>query len=373
MWWNCHYLFNEREYSASWISTDYNFWIVMLVLLLYLIIQSVRVSYAFRVNILFFLLFFILQVSNWLTFYFMYEIVFVFIIFVIIALGYRYERLAALYLIICYSFFFSRPCLIVLVLIDQVFLIKNWLCYSSWLLWFLILSFRVKFPIFGFHYWLPVAHVEASTLGSILLAGILLKLGGIGVYYLVIMWAVIIKFHWLVIRILLVILLILNISDLKIIIAYSSIAHMSFVFYVIIIGRCRGKKGALIIIFYHGFISPLMFWVVGMFAWWKTRSLLVIKFIKISYLLILFIFILCLINIRFPPFRGFLREVLILKAVYVFKNVVWLAGMAVLFSCYYNIYLLWAFIGVQGWLYKVYFSQLDVFLFFLLAIFMNFY
>jgi NADH:ubiquinone oxidoreductase subunit 4 (subunit M) len=56
-------------------------------------------------------------------------------------------------------------------------------------------AFIVKFPIFGFHYWLPVAHVEASTIGSMLLAGILLKIGCIGVFYVVYYLNCIIKLH----------------------------------------------------------------------------------------------------------------------------------------------------------------------------------
>jgi NADH:ubiquinone oxidoreductase subunit 4 (subunit M) len=60
--------------------------------------------------------------------------------------------------------------------------------------------------------------------------------------------------------------MILRLRDLKIIIAYSSVAHMSMVFYIIIIGSMIGKKGAIYIIFYHGFISPLIFWVVGILA-----------------------------------------------------------------------------------------------------------
>jgi NADH:ubiquinone oxidoreductase subunit 4 (subunit M) len=55
------------------------------------------------------------------------------------------------------------------------------------------------------------------------------------------------------------ILIILRLRDLKIIIAYSSVAHMRIVFYVIIIGSIVGKKGVVFIIFYHGFISPLIF------------------------------------------------------------------------------------------------------------------
>ena len=132
--------------------------------------------------------------------------------------------------------------------------------------YFFVGSFIVKFPIFGFHYWLPVAHVEASTIGSIVLAGVLLKLGTVGLVYVVIYINFIIKFHWLALGLVLLILIILNLRDLKMIIAYSSVAHIRIVFYVLILGRNIGKKGAVYIIFYHGFISPLIFWVVGILA-----------------------------------------------------------------------------------------------------------
>jgi len=56
-------------------------------------------------------------------------------------------------------------------------------------------SFMVKFPIFGVHYWLPVAHVEASTVGSMLLAGILLKLGSVGLFYVINYIKFIVKLH----------------------------------------------------------------------------------------------------------------------------------------------------------------------------------
>ena len=109
-------------------------------------------------------------------------------------------------------------------------------------------------------------------------------------------------------------LIILSLRDLKMIIAYSSVAHMRLVFYVIILGTRVGKKGAIYIIFYHGFISPLMFWVVGILAWWKTRSLMVIKIISFSYVFLLCLFVLIILNMGFPPFIGFLREILMLKA-----------------------------------------------------------
>jgi len=110
------------------------------------------------------------------------------------------------------------------------------LAYSLIINLFFVGSFIVKFPIFGVHYWLPVAHVEASTVGSILLAGILLKLGSVGLIYLIIYLGFIIKFHWLSLGVILRIIIILSLRDLKIIIAYSSVAHISIVFYVIILG-----------------------------------------------------------------------------------------------------------------------------------------
>jgi len=225
---------------------DINFWIVMLVLILYLIILIVEFSYKIRLNILFIVLFYLIIVSDLLVFFLLYEIVFILIIFVIILLGYRYERLIAAFLIIFYSFLFSSPTLIIILLFDHSFLIKEWIKYVNILLYFLVGSFMVKFPIFGFHYWLPVAHVEASTIGSILLAGILLKLGSIGLLYVIMYINFIVKFHWLALRVVLLMLIILNLTDLKIIIAYSSVAHMRIVFYVIMLGSIIGKKVLLL-------------------------------------------------------------------------------------------------------------------------------
>jgi len=186
--------------------------------------------------------------------------------FVIVLLGYSLERLIAAYIIMFYSFLFSRPTLMILLVFDYSFLMKQWLFYRFVINYFLVGSFMVKFPIFGFHYWLPVAHVEASTIGSIVLAGVLLKLGRVGLMYRVLYINFMLKFHWLVLGVVMLILIILSLRDLKIIIAYSSVAHIRIVFYVIILGRVVGKKGAIYIIFYHGFISPLMFWVVGSLA-----------------------------------------------------------------------------------------------------------
>lgn len=338
-----------------------------------MIVLNLKFSYGLSLAYIFILLVFMLWSSNFWVFYFSYEIIFILIIFSILILGYSYERLFALYIIIVYSFIFSSPCLAIFFLIDNVFLIKNWLSYDILFIFFILFSFMVKFPIFGFHYWLPIAHVEASTLGRILLAGILLKIGGIGIYYLVNYLAMIVKFHWLLWGISLIILLILNLRDLKSIIAYSSIAHITLVFYVLNLGGWMAKKGVLIIIFYHGFISPLMFWIVGALRWWKTRSLLVLKYISFSYFFILIVFFIVLINIGFPPFIGFVTEILIFKSIVNLHYYLIIALLTVLFRCYYNIYYFWSFTISQGWVVKFRVRYLDVYLFIFFVIFLNFY
>lgn len=365
-------LWLDEEFFLISKLLDLNFWIVFLVFILYLIMLIVDFFYKFRLNLLLISLVTLLYSSNLLTFFFFYEMIFILIIFVILLLGYRYERLIASYLIIFYSFIFSRPVIILLLIIDKIFLIKNWLFFSYILVMFIIGSFMVKFPIFGFHYWLPVAHVEASTIGSMLLAGILLKIGCLGLFYVVYYIKFMVKFHWLSVRVILIILIILILSDLKIIIAYSSVAHIRMVFYVIMIGNVVGKQGALIIIFYHGYVSPIIFWLVGSLAWWKTRSLMVVKFLSFSFLFILIIFLLCILNIGFPPFIGFLREILILKSLIQFKFIVYVFIVSILFSAYYNLYFFWSFNRVIGYIFKINLFNLDVFIFILLSLFLNF-
>ena len=366
-------LFIDEEYSWVFKNRDMNFLIGVLVVILYLMVLMVNLNYKFRLNLMFIILLYLIAVRDLVVFFYLYEMIFILIMFSIILLGYSYERLLASFLIMFYSFLFSRPILMIVLLFDHRFLIKNWLRYSLIINYFLVGSFMVKFPIFGFHYWLPVAHVEASTVGSIILAGLLLKSGSVGLIYVVIYINFIVKLHWLALGVVLVMLMILRLRDLKMMIAYSSVAHITIMFYVIMWGTMVGKKGAVYIMFYHGFISPLIFWVVGILAWWKTRSLIVIKLISFSYLFLLCLFMLVILNIGFPPFLGFLREVLMLKALITNSLILWVLVFRVLLRCYYNIYLFWCFNGFMGIVFKLNFFRIDLFIFLGLAIFLNLY
>lgn len=104
-----------------------------------------------------------------------------------------------------------------------------------------------------------MAHVEASTTGSIILAGVLLKIGGLGVLYLTKYNKLRFKWSWLILGIVALIFIILEINDLKMIIAYSPTAHMTVVFVTFMFGSFIRLKGGFITTFYHGVTSPLIF------------------------------------------------------------------------------------------------------------------
>ena len=108
----------------------------------------------------------------------------------------------------------------------------------------LVIAFLVKFPVYYFHLWLPKAHVEAPVAGSIILAGVLLKLGGYGLF---LVSGVLLKnsliFFMLCTRLMgsgLLAVLILRCSDLKVIIAYSSVVHIRMVIVVLMGNRYLG-------------------------------------------------------------------------------------------------------------------------------------
>ncbi len=141
---------------------------------------------------------------------------------------------------------------------------------QKWLFWAFFIAFAVKVPIFPFHTWLPDAHVEAPTPGSVILAGILLKMGTYGFLRFSLplfpeaykLYAPVI-FCLGVIAIIYTALVALVQEDVKKIIAYSSVSHMGFVMIGLFSLNVQGIEGAIFQMLNHGLVSAALFFVVG--------------------------------------------------------------------------------------------------------------
>ena len=134
----------------------------------------------------------------------------------------------------------------------------------------LLFGFIVKFPLVPFHTWLPDAHVEAPTAGSVILAGVLLKMGAYGLLRIALPLAPQAAVDYIPLMLVLGVVSILYGSticlaqrDLKKLVAYSSISHMGMVMLGIAAFNVIGIQGALFMMFAHGLISPAMFMMAG--------------------------------------------------------------------------------------------------------------
>ena len=329
--------------------------IILSLVILFLIIlcKSIGKIYEllFILSIIFNMFFF--RVGKIILFYVFFELRIIPILVIIIKWGLNPERLKAGMYIIIYTLIGSIPLILgivfyiesiinfniffflgALTIPDASYIMVDWLdfcreifsfnwwyvmCLVQWTVFLLIVSFFIKLPLFGVHLWLPKAHVEAPTEGSMILASILLKLGIYGlirIRYLIDnikdFWSVLIC-CWGIWGILLIRLITFRQIDLKIIIAYSSVFHMLILVFVYSTTGCLRLISLIFLSIGHGFCSSVLFWKVGKFySKSSTRNLK----IKIGYIwqypIFIFIWLICLVlNCNFPPIIKFFSELLV--------------------------------------------------------------
>ena len=246
------------------------------------------------------------------------------IFFLILGWGYQRERLIASKALFFYTFSSSMPLLLLILrvrkeganFIHQIEDIRVSLGVTQLATVFFRGAFLVKLPIFFVHIWLPKAHVEAPVIGSIFLAAILLKIGGFGVlkvYALLseprIVLRLILRFSaW---RFIVISLRCFQSSDIKVLIAFSSVRHIAVILVLLVAGRESGVNGALMIILGHGISSSMMFYLSYLvYLGSSTRSLILNKSVKLKGGLINFIWCLaCLGILGGPPTSNLWFEV----------------------------------------------------------------
>lgn len=280
--------------------------------------------------------------------------------FLIIGIWGGKNRVYAAFKFFLYTLFGSVLFLIAIVYIynktgtADILLLKNLLPKfdletQKWLWLALFVSFAVKIPMFPFHTWLPDAHVQAPTAGSVILAGILIKLGAYGFLRFSVPFFPLASHYFAqsvfilsVIAIIYASIVALMQEDMKKMIAYSSVAHMGFITMGIFAFNMQGLEGAIVQMISHGLVSSALFLCVGVvYDRMHTREIADYGGLvnKMPYYAV-FVMIFTMAAVGLPGTSGFVGEFLSIIGVFqVNKIIAVLASFGVVLGATYMLWL----------------------------------
>nr|ALR69360.1 NADH dehydrogenase subunit 4 [Bemisia tabaci] len=248
---------------------------------------------------------------NLMMFYLMFEMSMIIVLSIIMTWGYQPERVEAALLMIMMTVLTSLPFIISMMNNSTNLNLWNiqYMKINSWEYMSLMLVFMMKMPTMFLHMWLPKVHVESPVQGSMILASVLLKLGSYGLIRVTSINSDLnSKLEWMIMSFsvwtsLIMAMICFTQTDLKTMIAYSSVIHMTIVFAAITLNKSKAMMGSMYIMIGHGMCSAGLFYMANvMYKISKSRSIIINKGIfSMAPTATMMWFFLCMGNSPMPP------------------------------------------------------------------------
>ncbi|MEG8099330.1 NADH-quinone oxidoreductase subunit M [Candidatus Liberibacter brunswickensis] len=326
---------------SSWKSIQNNFKEYMIA---FLVLESMTIGAFLSLDMLLFYIFFEASLIP---------------LFIIIGVWGGSDRVYAAYKFFLYTFFGSVFMLFAIIFmcwdkqtssIISLYASSKFPIYTQYWMWVAFFcSFAIKIPMFPFHTWLPSAHVQAPTACSVFLAGIMLKMGGYGcirfllpLFPLASQYFAPIIFCLSLIAIIYASLISMVQTDIKKLIAYSSIAHMGYVTIGIFSGIKSGVEGAIFQMLSHGLVSSALFFCIGIiYERLHTRDIFAYGGLVNNmprYAVVMMVFTMA--NLGLPGTSGFIGEFLVIMSIFQYSNMIAVfASLGVVLSALYSLWL----------------------------------